>query len=358
MSTSSYRVRLLKIITFVAGLYFVLDFILPEGVFASAMLSGLQLFGDHPSLHIDPKEFDEHVTDAVILVGSMAVGLGLINLIGLHGSKILFVRRGWINSVALILGLSVMMLASVGDWLTQRSNTSTSAPFFNLALFAERIALDEKSKAQNIPPVAIRISKLHEATQLQFSQLRAQEDLLDKKQASAEDPIESAALQQSSEELNTLISSQTISMDQLGVLAEKLKQVGVAYGNLLRSRSQRAFWHHLYSFLNEGLFVSLGSAMFSLLGVYIAVAAFRAFRVRSFESGLMMLAAIIVMLGQISFGVWLWQALPEIRQWLMEIPNSAAFRAIKFGSAIAGLVLAIRMWLSIESETFSSPGKS
>ena len=79
---------------------------------------------------------------------------------------------------------------------------------------------------------------------------------------------------------------------------------------------------------------------------------------RSFESGLMMAAAILVMLGQISFGVWLWGDLPQIRQWLMEIPNSAAFRAIKFGSAIAGLVLAIRMWLSIESTSFGGGDKS
>jgi hypothetical protein len=45
--------------------------------------------------------------------------------------------------------------------------------------------------------------------------------------------------------------------------------------------------------------------------------------------------------------------LPAVRQWLMEVPNSAAFRAIKIGSAVAGLVMAFRMWLSIESESFS-----
>ena len=367
MSATSYRVRLLQIITFAAGLYFVLDFVLPDGVFAGAVLRLLQIFSDHPSLKIEPKALDEHVTDAVILVGSMAVGLGLINLIGLHGSRVLFLRRGWINSIALILGLVVMMLASVGDWLIQRSSTAESAAFFNLARFAERIAEDDKNKATNVPALAIRLEKLQHAGQSEIERLRTKEKWLTTPLNPTEDALEVAALRVAADAAMTsltvsydapALARQNDSLQQLSNISGQLSQIGVTYGNLLRLRSQREFWHKLYTFLNDGLFVSLGSAMFSLLGVYIAVAAFRAFRVRSFESGLMMTAAILVMLGQISFGVWLWGDLPQIRQWLMEVPNSAAFRAIKFGSAIAGLVLAIRMWLSIESTSFSGGDKS
>ena len=367
MSTTSYRVRLLQIITFAAGLYFVLDFILPDGMFASAVLQTLQLFSDHPSLRIEPKALDEHVTDGVILVGSMAVGLGLINLIALHGSRILFVRRGWINSVALIFGLVVMMAASVGDWLIQRNSTSISAAFFNLAQFAERIVDDDDKQVANLPALTTRLEKLQEAGQAELNRLSDNEVWLKARVDPSEDTIEVAALRTASESASAAFgisnfvlkySGDKVALKALGEISEHMSHVGVAYGNLLRNRSQREFWHKLYSFLNEGLFVSLGSAMFSLLGVYIAVAAFRAFRVRSFESALMMSAAIIVMFGQISFGVWLWQDLPQMRQWLMEVPNSAAFRAIKFGSAIAGLVLAIRMWLSIESQTFGGERKS
>jgi hypothetical protein len=49
--------------------------------------------------------------------------------------------------------------------------------------------------------------------------------------------------------------------------------------------------------------------------------------------------------------------MPSIRQWLLEVPNSAAFRAIRLGAGVAGLMLAIRMWLSIESKSFSSGRK-
>ncbi|NDC39539.1 MAG: hypothetical protein EBZ48_16125, partial [Proteobacteria bacterium] len=114
----------------------------------------------------------------------------------------------------------------------------------------------------------------------------------------------------------------------------------------------------LYDFLYTGLFVSLGAAMFSLLGFYIASAAYRAFRIRSGESALMMTAAFLVMLGQIPFGLWIWSELPEVRLWLLSVPSAAAFRAIKIGAGVAGLVMAYRMWFSIESEEFTQRGKS
>jgi hypothetical protein len=107
-----------------------------------------------------------------------------------------------------------------------------------------------------------------------------------------------------------------------------------------------------YNFLNKGVFVPLGAAMFSLLGFYIAAAAYRAFRVRSLEASLMMIAAVLVVCGQTSFTLMLWDGFSPIRNWLLQVPNSAAFRGIAIGAGVAGLVLAFRMWFSVESKYF------
>jgi hypothetical protein len=136
-----------------------------------------------------------------------------------------------------------------------------------------------------------------------------------------------------------------------------LNRLAGSYAALLRFESEHTLTQRSYNFLYDGLFNSLGSAMFALLGVYIAAAAYRAFRIRTLESALMMVAAVIVMLGQISFGKALYENLPAVRQWLLEVPSSAAFRAIRLGAAVAGLMLAIRMWLSIESRGFSGDKK-
>jgi hypothetical protein len=95
--------------------------------------------------------------------------------------------------------------------------------------------------------------------------------------------------------------------------------------------------------------------MFSLLAFYIAYAAYRSFKIRSIESGIMMFTAFIVILGQIPQGImYISSDLPAIRLWLMQYLSTPAMRAIYFSSAIAGLSIAVRMWLSIDKNPISS----
>ena len=63
----------------------------------------------------------------------------------------------------------------------------------------------------------------------------------------------------------------------------------------------------------------------------------------------MMIFAILVMLGQIPQGpLYIWEGLPALRLWLMANISTPAVRAIEFGSIVAGLAMAVRMWLSLE----------
>jgi hypothetical protein len=88
--------------------------------------------------------------------------------------------------------------------------------------------------------------------------------------------------------------------------------------------------------------------MFSLLAFYIASAAYRSFRVQNVEAGLMMAAALLVMLGQIPLGFFIHEEIPRVRNWLLTRVSTPAFRGIIFGSSIAGLTMGVKMWLSLE----------
>jgi len=101
----------------------------------------------------------------------------------------------------------------------------------------------------------------------------------------------------------------------------------------------------------------LASTVFSILAFYIASAAYRAFRARSFEATLMLLAAICVMVGRIPFGEMLSRSIPdslhflridEITQWLFRVPVAAAKRAILLGIALSSATLSLRIILGIE----------
>jgi hypothetical protein len=110
-------------------------------------------------------------------------------------------------------------------------------------------------------------------------------------------------------------------------------------------------------FLFTGLYNNLGSAMFSLLAFYIAGAAYRSFRVQSVEAGLMMLAALVVMIGQIPLGFYVWHQFPTVRNWLMTQVSTPGIRAIIFGILVAFLVTAVRMWLSLERGSSKAGGR-
>ncbi|MCB0330317.1 MAG: hypothetical protein KDD70_11645 [Bdellovibrionales bacterium] len=355
-SEESYRRKLIRLVTFLAGVYFFVEFLLPESILKSIGVA---------DIHSD-------ISNGFITVGTMAIGLGIINLFRVHGTRVVFRRKDWFFSAVLLTGLIAMMAVTTADWMVGRLSETENAEFRTLGLFAEVIVSDSSSERSDVPERSYRVDKLIEAAQELGKKSLAESKRLTQELSPALTEITKKEFVDLSGQLGERvgsiesISSAELSSDEaLLQFGKILTNTGVTYGKLLKLEYDESYSKKLYLFFFEGLFVALGSAMFSLLGVYIASAAYRAFRVKSIESLLMMSTAIIVMLGQIPFHEYFrfdfvlpWVGpltfeLPGIRQWLMETPNTAAFRAIKIGAAIAGLVMAFRMWFSIESESFS-----
>ena len=341
------RARLIKLVTFLGGIYFFLEFVLPGTVFG---------------VKIDT--YHDQISNGFITVGAMAAGLGLINLLMQHGSRIVFLRREWPYSLALLAGLAVMIVVTVQDWRGTSRVAREVAGISRLADFAGRIRSDHEGAAEGVLPAAARNRSLSEAVDRLLARIEDEAGAFDLERFApgsidhglargylAEAENRAATARAAAGRL-TVADGAAPDLAANAAVVRALRGLAENWRNLRNLEYEYSTPKHVYRLLFEGLFVALGSAMFSLLGFYIAAAAYRAFRVRSAESSLMMIAAVLVMLGQIPFGVWIWSGLPDLRLWLLEIPNSAAFRAITFGAGVAGLVMAFRMWFSIESESF------
>ncbi len=243
-----YRKTIVVVITFLGGLYFALEFLLPHQPFLT------KAPGPVANAAKGIVAFAQGLTDAApkvaewqIVIGSFALLLGIWNLFSIHGKAIARRSKGWINSLAFFVSFFAIILAGF-----LKDTTSGNA-------------------------------------------------------------------------------------------------VKVALG--------------MWDILFFGFLTSLQATMFSLIAFYIVSAAYRAFRIRSTEAGLMMAAAAIIMLGLVPIGVWFTSWIPEnsswsflrlenIMYWLLTGPNMTVQRAIGLGVAVGALATGLRIWLSLERGSF------
>ncbi|MBF0314673.1 MAG: hypothetical protein HQK50_09160 [Oligoflexia bacterium] len=102
------------------------------------------------------------------------------------------------------------------------------------------------------------------------------------------------------------------------------------------------------SWIYEYIFNPCQATMFSILAFFIASAAYRTFRAKSLEAGILLVAAIIVMFGKVPIAGLVSEHIPEVAQWLLDYPNMAVKRAIFFGVALGGISTALRIIFGIE----------
>ncbi|MBN1218569.1 MAG: hypothetical protein JXM69_06565 [Anaerolineae bacterium] len=92
----------------------------------------------------------------------------------------------------------------------------------------------------------------------------------------------------------------------------------------------------------------LEATFFALLAIFIATAAFRAFRVRNLETFFFVLFAVIVLLGQIPLSIYIWPELPIIKDWIITVPTLAGVRGILLGVALGTIATGLRVLIGAD----------
>jgi hypothetical protein len=108
----------------------------------------------------------------------------------------------------------------------------------------------------------------------------------------------------------------------------------------LQATMFRAFFDHIL--------IPIFASMFALLAFFIASAAYRAFRARNLMATLLLSAALIVMMRFNPYFGPVSPYLSKASNWLMNVPNLAAQRAIIIGVGLGIVATALKVILGIE----------
>jgi len=98
----------------------------------------------------------------------------------------------------------------------------------------------------------------------------------------------------------------------------------------------------IYNFLYYKILANINASIFSLLAFFIASAAYRAFKARSIESTILLVAGLLVILGQAPVADLIWPGFGIIRDWILAFPNTAGQRGIILGASLAIVVFSAR----------------
>lgn len=110
----------------------------------------------------------------------------------------------------------------------------------------------------------------------------------------------------------------------------------------------------VYVWIYDHIFAPCNATMFALLAFFVASAAFRAFRARNVEAALLLGSAIIILVARAPIGRSISPVLPEISDWILDIPNNAGRRAIMMGAAIGAIATGLRIILGLERSHLGS----
>jgi len=96
----------------------------------------------------------------------------------------------------------------------------------------------------------------------------------------------------------------------------------------------------------QNIQIPIQASLSALLVFFLVTAALRLLTVRNLEAAVMLLVVLLVLAGQVTVG--LVPLLPQIRDWILDVPALAGVRGILLGVALGAVLTGVRLLLGVE----------
>lgn len=103
-----------------------------------------------------------------------------------------------------------------------------------------------------------------------------------------------------------------------------------------------------YKFISGSFYSPLTATMYASILPFMATACLRAFRARSRVGAVLLISGGLVMIGNTSIIELFAPYMPFVKEWIMTVPNMAAYRGMTIGAGLGNLLLGIRTLLGYE----------
>ena len=340
---SNFRKPITVGVTFLAGMFYVLEFFWPRNITASGQATQ-SIFG-----LVDLQEAQGVVNDVSQILTGFLLALGVLSIFRVHFGRLFKKQKDWFFSLVLLTSLFSIfilgMLSFAGDLKVEGQQASIDVALREGAPMTEELAAlarlgseaQERDMFEGTKSPSIRAFQKREITRDEYNQ---QVDAATAAANEVRDANEAV--------IQTALSGGTLTPE-----AAALVKQGYAEDKS-RTRSEQAF-QLLY---RRGL-LAMDAAMFSLIGFFILSAAYRAFRVRSIEASILMATALVVLLMFVPIALMLTSGLDpdsfagnfridSIGSWLLSTINVPAIRAIDLGLGLGLLAMGLRIMLGLE----------
>lgn len=98
----------------------------------------------------------------------------------------------------------------------------------------------------------------------------------------------------------------------------------------------------------EFIYLPLQSTMTALLAFFLVSAAYRAFRLRSVDAAILLVASLVVLFLQAPFSAAIWAKFALVRDWILYVPVASGIRGILLGTALGTVATSLRILLAVD----------